>query len=334
MLKSLMDTDPVSRTTPADPPAELPSANRPSAPPVVENRRQSPQSPLVKALVGPEGLYAGARWVIYVIIGFTLLALFNSILYRLHHRFAGSLWWNMAGEVRMMLAAILPGFVMARIEGRSFGDFGLPARGAFGRNFWAGAVWGIGALTVFMLALRGMGVFSFGTFDLHGMRLLQFALFYAVFFLIAALFEEFLMRGYSQWVLTRSMNFWPAAVLLSILFGAIHGVNPGEEKVGLVAVVAIGLFFCFTLWRTGTLWWAVGFHMAWDWGESYLYSVPDSGNLARGHLLRSSFHGPAWLTGGSVGPEGSYLVFVVIGALWALFGRAYPEVKYRTEETQ
>ena len=68
--------------------------------------------------------------------------------------------------------------------------------------------------------------------------------------------------------------------------------------------------------------------MSWDWGESYLYSVPDSGGMMPGHLLNSSFHGPAWLTGGSVGPEGSALVFVVIVTLWVLFDRMYPEVKY------
>jgi len=68
--------------------------------------------------------------------------------------------------------------------------------------------------------------------------------------------------------------------------------------------------------------------MAWDWGESFLYSVPDSGAVLPGHLLNSSLHGPDWLAGGSVGPEGSYLVFVVIGMLWVLFDRAYPEVKY------
>jgi membrane protease YdiL (CAAX protease family) len=124
------------------------------------------------------------------------------------------------------------------------------------------------------------------------------------------------------------MSFWPAAVLLSFAFGAIHGGNPGESKTGLLAAGFIGFFLCLTLRRTGDLWWAVGFHMAWDWGESYLYSVPDSGAMLPGHLLHSSLHGPVWLTGGSVGPEGSYLVFVVIGALWVLFDRAYREVKY------
>jgi membrane protease YdiL (CAAX protease family) len=243
-----------------------------------------------------------------------------------------ALWWRMMVEAIMMLAAIVPAFVMAQIEARPFGDFGLPASGAFARNFWVGAVWGIAALSALMIVLRATGAFTFGSLDLHGARILKFALYYAVFFLITGLFEEFLLRGYSQWILAKGMNFWPAAALLSISFGAIHGTNPGEAKTGLVAAGLIGFFFCLTLRRTGNLWWAVGFHMSWDWGESYLYSVPDSGTFVPGHLLNSSFHGPIWLTGGSVGPEGSYLVFAVIAALWFLFDRTYPQAKYEVEE--
>jgi membrane protease YdiL (CAAX protease family) len=184
------------------------------------------------------------------------------------------------------------------------------------------------SLSVLMLALRVAGAFEFGALELQGARIWKFALYYAVLFLLTAFFEDFLMRGYSQWVLSRGMNFWPAAAFLSFAFGYIHGGNPGEAKTGLVAAGLIGFFLCLTLRRTGDLWWAVGFHMAWDWGESFLYSVPDSGQVLPGHLLNSSLHGPDWLAGGSVGPEGSYLVFVVIGMLWVLFDRAYPEVKY------
>ena len=285
------------------------------------------ESPLLDVFIGPEGIYPGTRWLIYLALAFVVFQVEGWLLVSLRSHL-GVLEWRMTVEASMMLAAILPGFAMARIEQRPFGDFGLPPRRAFRRNFWIGTLWGIVSLSILMVVLRFAGVFAFGSLALHGTRIWKFGAYYAAFFLITAFFEDFLMRGYSQWVLSRGMNFWPTAALLSCTFGAIHGSNPGEAKTGLVAAGCIGFFLCLTLRRTGDLWWAVGFHMAWDWGESYLYSVPDSGSILPGHLLNSSLHGPEWLTGGSVGPEGSYLVFVVIGALWVLFARAYPQVKY------
>jgi len=318
MFPTPMDTNPLPPTSDSAPPAfPLPSMS--------EAHRESP---FREVFIGPGGMYPGTRWMIYLALGGLVLLLEAVIMHFVRPHAGGPVWWSMVTETTMLLAAILPGLVMALIEGRPFGDFGLPAREAFGRNFWVGTLWGIGSLTFLMLVLRATGAFGFGSLNLHGGRIVKFALYYAVFFLLTGFFEEFLLRGYSQWVLTKGMNFWPAAALLSISFGAIHGSNAGEAKTGLVAAGMIGFFLCLTLRRTGDLWWAVGFHMAWDWGESYLYSVPDSGALLPGHLLNSSLHGPDWLTGGSVGPEGSYLVFIVIGVLWILFDRAYPEVKY------
>jgi uncharacterized protein len=327
MFQTPMDTNPLSPSVEeSSSPATADTAPLASPAPsmATEFRRESP---FREVFVGPDGMYAGTRWLIYLAIAFVIFQMEGWLLGSLRPHLS-DLWWRMMIEASMMLAAILPGFVMARIESRPFGDFGLPARRAFGRNFWVGTLWGIASLSVLMLALRGAGAFEFGALELHGARIWKFAAYYAVLFLLTAFFEDFLMRGYSQWVLSRGMNFWPAAALLSCAFGYIHGSNPGEAPTGLVAAALIGFFLCLTLRRTGDLWWAIGFHMAWDWGESYLYSVPDSGAILPGHLLNSSLHGPDWLTGGSVGPEGSYLVFVVIGALWVLFDRAYPEVKY------
>jgi hypothetical protein len=232
-------------------------------------------------------------------------------------------------ELEFLASAFLPALVMGAIEKRSLGDYGLPWRNAFGKAFWAGMAWGIVAITLLVLAIAGIGDFSLGGLALHGGRILKFAAFWGGFFVIVGLFEEFLLRGYTQFTLTQSIGFWPAALLLSTFFAALHFGNPGETWMGLLAVAVIGLFFCLTLRRTGNLWFAVGFHASWDWGESYLYSVPDSGGMVTGHLLRSSFHGSSWLTGGSVGPEGSVLVFVILGLTWVAFDRAYPEVKYR-----
>jgi CAAX protease family protein len=331
MSGTLMDTNPLPDSASdliSSDPAKLETI--PPVPAVTASvHRETALSPLVDIFVGPNGLYPGVRWLIYLCLSYLFFRLLGDFIHDLHPQRGGPIWWGLVSHMAAVLAAILPAFVMARIEKRPFGDFGLPKQNAFRRNFWIGILWGMASLSVLMIALRMARAFYFGSLSIHGLQIAKYALYYALFFLTVGFFEEFLVRGYSQWVLSQGMNFWPTAALLSAGFGALHGANPGESKTGLVAAALIGFFFCLTLRRTGDLWWAVGFHMSWDWGESYFYSVPDSGGMSPGHLFNSSFHGPAWLTGGSVGPEGSLLVFVVIVGLWVLFDRVYPEVKYR-----
>jgi uncharacterized protein len=288
------------------------------------------ESPLREVFVGPGGLRAGTRVLLYLAMAGAVLGLLGVITHFIEPYGRGKIWMNLATEIQLLLAATIPGFLIARFEKRPFGDYGLPSQHAFGSLFWKGMGWGILWITVLILMLRALGGFQFGTLALHGVRVFKFAAYYAVFFLAVGFFEEFLLRGYSQYALAKGIDFWPAAAVLSTGFGAIHAVNPGETRIGLVAAGLIGFFFCLTLRRTGNLWFAVGFHCSWDWGETYFYSVPDSGTMAPGHLLNSSFHGPAWLTGGPVGPEGSVLAFAVIIAMWLAFDRMYPAMRYRS----
>jgi membrane protease YdiL (CAAX protease family) len=236
---------------------------------------------------------------------------------------SSGLWSMMLAEFGSLVAAVIPAVVLARVERRRWSAYGLPGRQAFGRLFWTGALWGFVAISLLILLLWGSHAFTSGHVILHGLRFVRFAAFWAVFFLLVGLFEEFLLRGYSQFTLARGVGFWLAAIALSGAFGLIHLRNAGEHWNGALAAAAIGFFFCFTLRRTGSLWFAVGFHAAWDWGETFFYSVPDSGMKSPGHLLSSSLHGPAWLSGGSVGPEGSLLCFIVIALIWIAFGRIY-----------
>jgi membrane protease YdiL (CAAX protease family) len=214
--------------------------------------------------------------------------------------------------------------IMAKFENRKLRYYGLPLKSPFLRNFWLGCLWGFFAISGLLMALRFDHNFYFGSPELSGSSIVRMAIFWAIAFVAVGIFEEFLLRGYAQFTLTTGMGFWPAAFLLSFLFAGLHLGNPGETKVGLFQIVLIGLFFCFTLWRTGTLWFAVGFHASWDWGQSFFYGTPDSGLLAQGRLMHSSFAGPEWLTGGSAGPEGSVLVAPVILLLFVLFYFAFP----------
>ena len=95
------------------------------------------------------------------------------------------------------------------------------------------------------------------------------------------IFEESLLRGYLQYTLSRGIGFWWAALLLSIAFAVWHVSNSGESLLGLLSVGAGGFVFCLSLWYTKSLWWAVGFHAGWDWGQSYFYGTPNSGLLMK-----------------------------------------------------
>ena len=307
------------------------SSVAPSSAPVAPDFAAATQPSYAHVLfLGPEGLRPGWGFVFYVATFYGLQRLAAELAWS-RNLGASGLWSMLLEEFGMFVAAAIPAVVLARVERRPWRAYGLPAKQAFGRLFWAGTVWGFAGISVLMLALYGAHAFGFGHLVLHGVRVAKFAAFWAVMFLLVGLFEEFLLRGYSQFTLARGMGFWPAAVGLSCMFGLIHLRNGGENWTGLLAAACIGFFFCLTLRRTGNLWFAVGFHAAWDWGETFFYSVPDSGMISPGHLLSSSLQGPQWLSGGSVGPEGSVLCFVVIAVMWVVFERMYPEVRAKAE---
>jgi membrane protease YdiL (CAAX protease family) len=115
-----------------------------------------------------------------------------------------------------------------------------------------------------------------------------------------------------QWLRAESAGFWQAAWVTSTFFGFIHTSNNGENWIGVFAAAAIGFVFCVSVRVTGSAWWAIGCHFAWDWAETYFYGAADSGLPAQGHLLTTNPAGNTLWSGGTDGPEGSLLVLAVI----------------------
>lgn len=218
------------------------------------------------------------------------------------------------GSYPFVVAVLVATTVMARGERRSPWSYGLASRHAF-RLFAAGVGWGFLALSGLVGLLAITGHITIGGPANPPLVALRFAAEWALAFLGVGLFEETAARGYLQGRLSRAIGFWPAAVLLSILFGAGHYSNTGETATGLIGAGTVGLVFCYSLWRSGSLWWAIGFHAAWDWAQSYFYGTHDSGMGSEGALLTSHPAGADWLSGGTAGPEGSALVFVVLIAV-------------------
>jgi uncharacterized protein len=233
-----------------------------------------------------------------------------------------------SNDAVMFLIVCIATLIMGKIEHRRFGEYGLAAPQAFGKDFWFGALLGFGAISGTLLVMFLLGDFR-ATQALHGTIIFNSLAAWGATFLLVGLFEEFTCRGYMQYTLASGIGFWPAALVISGLFGLGHAFNPGENLVGVSEVVLFGLLLCFFLQRTGNLWCAVGFHMAYDWGQTFFYGVPDSGIVPYHSLLHSTFSGPRWLTGGTVGPEASVLTPIALVAAAVIFSRFYRENRYQ-----
>lgn len=112
--------------------------------------------------------------------------------------------------------------------------------------------------------------------------------------------------------------FWQAAWATSTAFGAYHTANHGETAIGIFTASAIGFVFCVSVRITGSAWWALGCHAAWDWAETYFYGTANSGLAPQGHLLTTMARGNALWSGGNAGPEGSLLALPATALLLGL----------------
>jgi membrane protease YdiL (CAAX protease family) len=298
--------------------------NEPSSP------ARLPRSPLKTLFYNDRGLRSGWRIVIYIVLILILSFLVNLTLDKIFHIPKTSTpapWQIFLQESLLFVLIFLPACFMARLERRSVGEYGLPLQSLFGKRFWQGCALGVVEIIVLMGCIAAFGGYSAGSLNLHGPAILKWAFFWAFFFIVVGLFEEFAFRGYLQFTLADGIGFWPAAWILSLGFGAVHLGNKGEGWVGAAGVAIIGLIFALALKRTGNLWLVVGWHAAFDFGETFLFSVPNSGTVFLGHLSNATLHGPTWLTGGTVGPEGSVFSFVTMAAAALFIHKALPARK-------
>lgn len=289
---------------------------------------RNPQSDtLQQVLFNQRGLRPGWRVLIAVILVVAITFLVTSLFLLLggHIPRQPGPAFLIPSEAVQFLIVLFVSWIMGRIEGRSMGEYGLPLQGSralprFARGW---IFWGFIPLSLFLLVLRALHVFYFGNRSLHGIQILTWAAIWGFFFILVGLFEEYLLRGYLLYTLAEGIGFWPAAIVLAAAFGILHSFNNGETRIGIIMTTFFAMFAAVTLRYTGSLWLAVGAHAGWDWGESYFYGVNDSGLQVPGHFLNPHLQGPAWLNGGTVGPEGSILALALLTGMSVLFVLLY-----------
>jgi hypothetical protein len=292
-----------------------------------EHHFSSVTGTLRRVFVGEHGIRAGWSALLFVAIYLILDTAVSAFLGRfVALQTSGPLPPKLVflQESCEVLVVFLATGAMARIESRQLFSYGYTGDHKLVRLV-SGLVWGLLGLSTLIGILWGSHLLAFDGLSLTGLTAWKYALAWALVALLVGIFEESLLRGYLQYTLSRGTGFWWAALLLSVAFGLFHISNGGESPLGLLVVAAGGFVFCLSLWYTKSLWWAVGFHTGWDWGQSYLYGTPDSGLLVKGHLLSSHPSGnPLW-SGGTTGPEGSLLILPLLitmaTGMWIWWGR-------------
>jgi membrane protease YdiL (CAAX protease family) len=211
-----------------------------------------------------------------------------------------------------LLAALIATALFAWYEHRRVDSYGLPLSKALALPTWEGfgvGVVQVGVVAAAMLALDGMQVHGLA---LSGAGIAISALSWLGACLLVGVGEEMFLRGYFLQTLWKAVGFWPATAVIAVLFAGVHYLfKPGENVWDMIALVSFSVLCCYSVLRTGTLWFAVGLHVAYDFMQLFVIGTPNGGHVPIGRLLNATFNGPAWLTGGPLGTEASWIAYLM-----------------------
>jgi CAAX protease family protein len=262
-------------------------------------------------------LRSGWRLGIFALVYIAILFLLSSavrVIYALALNMTpGRVWGHSAENIVfrlvLLIAALSAGWICGRwLEDLPWRALGLTFHPGWLRDLAVGSL--IGAVSIILaiaIAAAGHGL-SFVPAERGMMPQVTQTLFLtAGLFILAALAEEALFRGYPLQTLTRAGLAWLAIVLTSIPFAAVHLKNPNVVKgFTFINTALAGVWLGIAYLRTRSLWFPLGVHWSWNWMLGSVFGLPVSGitDIAPQPLLQGRDIGPAWLTGGAYGIEG------------------------------
>jgi hypothetical protein len=213
-------------------------------------------------------------------------------------------------ETTNFACAFIATGLFAWYEHRRIDSYGMPVGQALKLPTFEGFLVGTvqaSAVALAMLALGGMQIHGLA---LSGSAIAVSTLAWFGACLCVGISEEFLFRGYFLQTLWKAIGFWPASAVIAAIFAAVHYfLKPGENLWDVISLVSFSLLCCYSVLRTGNLWFAVGLHVSYDFMQLFVIGTQNGGQFPQGRLLDATFNGPAWLNGGPLGTEASWLAW-------------------------
>jgi CAAX protease family protein len=220
----------------------------------------------------------------------------------------GNAWLTLAlGAATALIAVLVYAWVVRRTERRAPTEV---ARAGAAARIGRGTLIGFG-----MFAAVIVNIAFVGGYHVNGLGSVTGAVGLLGFMAAAAVTEELLFRGVLFRIVEERTGTWIALLLTGVLFGLIHLLNPDAGPWGAIAIaIEAGFMLAACYAATRNLWVPIGLHFGWNFAAGGIFSVVVSGNGDSKGLLDATMSGPAVLTGGDFGPEGS-LYTVVAGVL-------------------
>ncbi len=224
---------------------------------------------IISLFVDANGLRAGWALLVFAAtaVSLTYILFFVLPIGRVYDRDSPHELEVFLGEGMLLFVVFCSTAATAWIEGRSVWSYGLGGPRTLSR-LCTGAFWGIALASFLICCLYATGHLAIEGFRLRIEDVATYGLPYAAGFVVVAMAEEMLFRGYLQATLARIIGFWPAALGLSLAFGFVHMSNQIETAFGIGSAILAGVMLALCLRVSGSLWWGIGFHAAWDWTNS------------------------------------------------------------------
>ena len=176
-----------------------------------------------------------------------------------------------------------------------------------GRELGTGILIGTGLYTACILLLMVMGIYK-----IDGLNPVSYLLPALALPLSSGIFEELLFRGVLFRIVEEWLGSWISLVVSSLVFGLVHLMNPAATVMGAVFIsVEAGVLLAAAYMLTRRLWMSMGFHIAWNYTQSGVFSGIVSGGYVEPGLIKPVIDGPTLLTGGDFGVESSVIAFVL-----------------------
>jgi uncharacterized protein len=143
---------------------------------------------------------------------------------------------------------------------------------------------------------------------------------------IIAFSEELVFRGYILNNLMQSFNKWIALFISAILFALAHSLNPGVNLLSVGGLFLAGILLGINYIYTKNLWFAILFHLSWNFFQGPILGYKVSG-IDLPTLLEPEIKGDAAITGGDFGFEASMinilLLLIAISVLYFIYEKKY-----------